>query len=152
MKFFAALLTFALIFSSCSSTTKDQIKEDRMSVGSIDKDTMIMKMREMLDRIPGITKDQTDKLLNMHATVYEESQEINRRIYQNKVLLFKYLAESKTKEMNMVRSDIKSLYNKKLDVMFRAFDDVQNILGKDTHKILMEEDFRMYHGFSHDRF
>lgn len=146
------LLVLITFLASCSTAVKEQVKEDRMSVGTIDKAEMISKMRESIERIPGITKDQTDKILNLHHEILEESAEVNRKIYQSKVLLFKYLAESKDKEMKVVKQQIQALYAKKLDIMLGAFDRVKEILGKNSHKIMLHDDFMLYHGFSQERF
>ena len=143
------MLTF---LGSCSSAVKEEIREDRMTVGHISHEQMIEKMKEMIDRIPGITEEQHDRLLNLHSEVYAESQDINEKIKQNKVLLFKYLAEDKNKEISYVKKDLKKLYNGKLELMFKAFDDVKKILGKNAKKIMSDQEFRLYHGFSHERF
>lgn len=140
------------ILTSCASSTKEQIKEDKMSVGSIDRSEMVSRMRESIEKIPGITKDQTERILNLHADIFHESEEINRKIYQDKVVLFKYLAENKNKEMELVKKDIQKLYAQKLDLMLNAFGKVKKILGKDTHKMFMHDDFKLYHGFSQERF
>ncbi len=146
---FILMLTF---LGSCSSAVKEEIREDRMTVGHISHEQMIEKMKEMIDRIPGITEEQHDRLLNLHSEVYAESQDINEKIKQNKVLLFKYLAEDKNKEISYVKKDLKKLYNGKLELMFKAFDDVKKILGKNAKKIMSDQEFRLYHGFSHERF
>ncbi|EQC47262.1 hypothetical protein [Bacteriovorax sp. Seq25_V] len=151
MKNLLLILTLVLL-GSCSSAVKEEVREDRMTVGHISQEQMIDKMREMINRIPGITKDQHDKLLNLHADVYADSQDISEKIKQNKVLLFKYLAEDKNKEINFVKKDLKKLYNRKLELMFQAFDKVKAILGKDAKKVMSDEEFRLYHGFSHERF
>lgn len=153
MKKLTTLLMLSLLamFASCASNVKDEVREDRMSLGHGSKEQMIEKMRDMLAKVPGITTEQTEKMLVLHSDVYVKSQEISEKILQNKVLLFKYLAEGKKKEMEFVKKETKKLYLQKLDLMFGAFDQVEKILGKDTHKILIQDDFKIYHGFSRER-
>lgn len=94
---------------------------------------------------PSLTAEQKEKLLAIHGRVYEEVTAINTDLGKTKSLLFKTVsaADYDSKELRDLRERIVRLDRKRLDVMFKALEDVQEIVGygKGTEDFYKDYDF-----------
>jgi len=149
MKLSTLILSLLLLsFTSCSSSVKNEVEEDRYNLSPmISKDEMIDRISLALNKIEGITDNQREEIRDIHAQVMTDSWEINQGIRSNKVLLFKYLSKSQVdeKKVRYVKKAIIKLYKKKLDLMLKSFDKVRKAMGKDSAKLFQSKEFMMMH-------
>jgi len=148
MKNLIGLLCLVLLagtFTSCAtSRTKNQVNEDRSRMSPmISKEEMVARISQQLDRIPNLTKKQREEIHDIHADVLTKSWDINHKIRQNKILLFKYLGADKysDRKVNFVKKEVEKLYNQKLKLMIASFNKLKKILGKDAAKVMKHHKF-----------
>lgn len=133
------------VFSISSCVTPNQ-NEDRDLTKKIHSqepaDTpqhIATRAAEAFSAAPGLSAEQKMKLHAIYTRVYVESMQIRRDIGQSKSLLFMSLASAdyKATEMTKLKKKIVDLDQKRLKIMFEAFDDVQKIVGRgvETEKI-----------------
>ena len=151
MKKLIGLLCFVGLLgtmTSCSSLSKEStestVNHDRSQMSPmISKDEMVARISHQLDKIPGLTKKQKSAVHDIHAEVLTQSWDINHKIRQNKILLFKYLGEEKNsdKKVNYVKNEVEKLYKKKLKLMISSFNKLKKVLGKDAVHIMRHHKF-----------
>ena len=81
---------------------------------------------------PGLTPEQKIKLGAIYSQVYTEATTIRREMGQAKSLLFMKLANTnyKNKEILSLKNRIIRLDQRRLDLMFKALEDVQDVVGR----------------------
>jgi len=139
-------LTSCASFSS--NSTEKKVKNDRSQMSPmISKHEMIARISHQLDKIPNLTKEQKQSVHDIHAEVLTSSWDINHKIRQNKILLFKYLSEDKysAKKVNFVKKEVEKLYKKKLRIMISSFNKLKKILGKDASHVMKHHNFLKDH-------
>ncbi|OIQ19847.1 MAG: hypothetical protein BM556_05015 [Bacteriovorax sp. MedPE-SWde] len=130
--------------SSCASESKKAVNYDRSQMSPmISKNEMVARISHSLDMIPNLTKEQKSAVQDIHADVMTKSWEINHKIRQHKILLFKYLGDKKydDKKINYVKSQVEKLYKKKISIMISSFGKLKKILGKNASEILKHHNF-----------
>lgn len=139
-----AVLSALVLLAACSSTQK---KEETAAMNTeIQAQPPVANPEQMLERaaqsfsnIEGLSPEKKAKLTEIYTRTYTESMNIRRELGQSKSLLFKTLAKPdyKTSEIKNLKKKIVSLDQKRLDVMFKALDDVQSVVGKgaDAEKV-----------------
>lgn len=143
MKKNLVLFLSLLALASCSTTGSKEDRELNAKVKSQQSadspQEIAARAAEAFSAAPGLSADQKMKLHSIYTRVYVESMQIRREIGQSKSLLFMYLAnpDYKASEMNRLKKKIMNLDQKRLNIMFEAFDDVQKIVGRgvETDKI-----------------
>lgn len=94
---------------------------------------------------PSLTAEQKEKLLKIHGRVYEQAMAIGTELGKTKSLLFKTVssADYDSSELRQLRERIVRLDKKRLDLMFAALKDVQEVVGygKGTEDYYKDYDF-----------
>lgn len=139
-------MTVAIIFLSmlgCNSATKKQqaeidqeVKEQPMA-NSPEK--IAERASEVFTKAPGLTEPQRQKLMMVYLRTYTDAMNIRTEIGQSKALLFKKAADVnyKSNEIEILKKKIVDLDQKRLNIMFKALSEVQEIVGygKDKEQI-----------------
>ncbi|MFP5519654.1 MAG: hypothetical protein ACLGGX_07100 [Bdellovibrionia bacterium] len=139
MKNYAVILSIAtLALAACSSTPeKEQVTLEQ----NIKAEEPVATPQQMLERaatsfssIEGLSKEDQGKLAEIYTRTYMDSMSIRKDIGQSKSLLFKTLAKKdhKDSDIKKLKARIVELDQKRLNIMFKALDDVQKIVGKNT--------------------
>ncbi|MCM2282490.1 MAG: hypothetical protein NDI61_11670, partial [Bdellovibrionaceae bacterium] len=105
---------------------------------------------QMFVQAPGLTEEQKRRLLEIHTRVYTQNAEIRTEIGKAKSLLFRTLV-SNTDEPNTIaglKKKIASLDQRRLNLMFQALDEVQQVVGRGPDK---EPIYRRFYEFDIDR-
>ena len=86
---------------------------------------------EAFANAPGLTSDQRIKLLTIYSRTYSEAMAIRKEIGQSKSLLFQLVASTsyKSSDVEKLKSKVVALDKRRLDIMFTALRDVQNVVG-----------------------
>jgi PBP1b-binding outer membrane lipoprotein LpoB len=132
-KTIALLAVLALFVSACTTEQKkaemDQTVKAQPTANSPEQ--IAQRAAESFANAPGLTADQKQKLMGIYAKTYGEATAIRTELGQSKSLLFKLVADSKTKssEVNLLKKKITNLDQKRLALMFQALDEVQAVVG-----------------------
>ena len=91
-----------------------------------------LRAAEIFSGSPNLTTEQKDKIHTIYTNVYDESMSIRREIGQSKSLLYETLVKPdyKSTEINSLKKRIVGLDKKRLDIMYKALDDVQKIIAQ----------------------
>jgi Spy/CpxP family protein refolding chaperone len=78
-----------------------------------------------------LAPEQKQKIIKIYARVYNDARAIRAEISQAKSLIFKRLASTKydSAEMEAIKAKVVALDRKRLDLMFAALAEVQEIVG-----------------------
>jgi hypothetical protein len=79
----------------------------------------------------GLEPHQKAKLSEIYSNVYQQSMSIRREIGKSKSLLFATLASDNYKAIDVenLKTKIVDLDQQRLNIMFKALDDVQAVVG-----------------------
>lgn len=155
MKYFLKSLSIVglvLITTACTSQQKAEEKQLNQNIQAqkpADTPEQIADRAAMaFSNVEGLTPEQKLKLSNIYKNVYLESMKIRREIGQSKSLLFMTLAkvDYKAKDITNLKKKIVELDQRRLNLMFEALDDVQNVVGRgvEAEKIYKHlEDYEM---------
>lgn len=144
-------LIFALLIvgSGCAaknttSTSLDQRIQAEPQANTPEE--IAQRAADVFASTPGLTDDQRKKLHNLYLKTYAESRQIRRQIGQMKSLLFKEGAMKKfnSKDMVELTQRIVDADQRRLNVMFSAFEEMQNIVGYGSDKQKIYERLRDY--------
>lgn len=82
----------------------------------------------------GLSDTQRSKLVQIHAETYEKAVTLRDEITKTKTALFKSLIDPSTskKEINTMKNRVVQLDKQRLDLMLKAFDQVRDVVGKET--------------------
>ncbi len=152
MKMYLGLFLFAISLTvtiGCSSAATNS--------GALDKKIASEKSAQTPDEIakrgatnfisaPGLSEQQRQKLMDIYIRTYLGAEEIRGQIGQAKSLLFKMIAKNsyKSKEMEELKAKVVGLDQKRLQIMFQALSDVQDIVGYGGDKEHFYRHFEMY--------
>lgn len=129
-----ALLTASTLALGCAQTSEErqvdaEVKAEAPARG---QGTLATRGANLFVNAPNLTDEQKEKLLKIHGETYQKVAKIRDELTQTKTTLFKSLVNEKTssKELNILKSKIMKLDKERLNIMLKAFDDVQKIVGK----------------------
>lgn len=107
---------------------------------------------KMFADAPGLTDLQKDQLMDLFRKTKEEAQTIKNQIYEKKTKMFEVTATQKSdsKETLTLKGEIVSLDQKRLEIMFKALDEMQKIVGtgedkKEIYRKLQDYDTPSHH-------
>lgn len=97
---------------------------------------------------PGLTDEQRRQLLEIHTRVYAENTEIGTEIGKAKSLLFKNMIAEKYDAATVagLKKKLIGLDQRRLNVMFKALEDVEKVVGRGLDK---EPIYRRFYEFDH---
>lgn len=116
--------------------TSDLDREQRAQIKAqqpADSPEQIMERASLaFSNAPGLTPDQKAKLSGVYSRVYVESSAIRRELGQAKSLLFMTIAkiDYTDREVVNLKNRIVKLDQRRLNIMFKALEDVQKIVGR----------------------
>ncbi|MEK2646210.1 hypothetical protein [Bdellovibrio sp. BCCA] len=144
--FFAVIL---LLCSGCASTETKQSSLDQRIHAEPQANTpeeIASRAAEVFSSAPGLTAEQRKKLNSLYLKTYADSRQIRNEIGQMKSLLFKEAAMKKfnSKDMTELTQKIVAADQRRLNVMFSAFQEMQNIVGYGSDKKEIYERLREY--------
>lgn len=131
-----ALVPMMVVFAACGTTEK---KEDTAMTTKVQEqapadtpEQILARAAQTFSNIEGLAPEKKEKLREIYTRVYSESMDIRRELGQSKSLLFTTLAKTdyKTSEITKLKKKIVSLDQKRLNLMFKALEDVQGVVGK----------------------
>lgn len=128
-------LVFGLV-TACASTPSEEenalAREAAKQENIKTPEQMLNRAAESFSNIEGLPAGDREKLASIYTKTYLDSVSIRKEIGQHKALLFKTLARKdyKQNDVKMIKDKIVSLDQKRLDVMFKALDDIQGVIGK----------------------
>ena len=128
-------LATLMLMLQVGCATSDLEREQKAQIRSqapADSPQQIMDRAAMaFSNAPGLTVEQKAKLGTIYSQVYTEAMSIRREMGQAKSLLFMKLATTdyKNSEIISLKKRIVKLDQRRLDVMFKALEDVQNVVG-----------------------
>ncbi len=136
------LLTILLV-TSCNSATKKQEAEIDQQVSQQQPantpEQIADRASETFSRAEGLTEPQRQKLIMIYMHTYTQAMEIRNEMGKSKVLLFKKAADVnyKSNEIEILKKKIVDLDKKRLNLMFKALAEVQDVVGygKDKEQI-----------------
>lgn len=93
---------------------------------------------------PGLSSEQKQKIMVIYSRTYQEAMAIRSEIGKAKSLLFKTVATKAfaSGDVERLKARIVELDKKRLDVMFKALEDVQKVIGTGKDK---EEIYKHFH-------
>lgn len=135
---FLLILISVLSLASCATTESKDDRDLNVKVkaqqAADNPQDIAARAAEAFSAAPGLSADQKMRLHAIYTRVYVESMQIRREIGKSKSLLFMNLAnpDYKASEMTRLKKKIINLDQKRLNIMFEAFDEVQKIVGRGT--------------------
>ncbi|MFN7454244.1 MAG: hypothetical protein ACK5RO_06245 [Pseudobdellovibrionaceae bacterium] len=145
-----ALAAAAFSFVACASTSQETPVEQQVKVEkpANSPEAIAARAAEVFATAPGLTEDQRAQLAAVYGSVFKEATKIRGEIGQSKSLLFKMLASKgmKSKEITELKNKIVGLDQRRLELMFKAMEDVQKIVGTGPEK---EEIYRRLRDYDH---
>lgn len=134
--------TIALQLTACGTASKEEadLNKKVQAEAPVDNpEAMVERAAQAFANIEGLAPEKKSKLSEIYTRTFTESMNIRKEIGQSKSLLFKTLAQNdyKNKEVNALKKKIVNLDQKRLNLMFKALEDVQAVVGKgaDAEKI-----------------
>ncbi|MEK6627868.1 MAG: hypothetical protein AABY53_04530 [Bdellovibrionota bacterium] len=130
------LLSALAVLNSCTTAKKPEVdamdREIKYQTPADTPDQIMERAAYAFSNAQGLTAEQKTKLRSIYTRVYAESMQIRRDIGQSKSLLFMTLAkvDYKESEITNLKDKIVKLDMRRLDIMFKALDDVRSIVGK----------------------
>lgn len=93
---------------------------------------------------PGLTPEQRRKVMAIYIHVYQEAERIREEIGKSKSLLFQTLATKRydSNEIELLKAHIVKLDGERLQLMFKALKDVQDVIGMGPDREQMWKHFR----------
>jgi hypothetical protein len=134
----------------CSTkSTKSESDLDRTVKHENEANTpeeIAQRAAEVFASAPGLSSEQKLKLLGIYSRTYKESMSIRSEIGKSKSLLFKLVASVKynSKDVEQLKKKVVDLDQRRLNVMFKALEDVQGVVGYGAGKQELYEHFRHY--------
>ena len=143
MSRFVYLAILVVLSFSCSSQQKAEEREMNTEIkAQANADTpqeLVQRAAESFSNAPGLNPEQKLKLQKIYTSVYNDSMRVRREMGQSKSLLFATLSkvDYQQKEITNLKKKIVALDQERLNIMFKALEDVQKIVGKgvETEKV-----------------
>lgn len=143
------LIAIFLFMAGCATDTNGNPTLDQRIKAEKPANTpeeIAQRAADVFSSAPGLTGEQRKKLYALYLKTYEEARVIRKEIGQMKSLLFKEAAikRFKSKEVNELTSRIVAADQRRLNVMFAALEEMQNIVGYGDDKKELYEHLRNY--------
>lgn len=138
-----------LTIAGCASKSKEATDLDQRIKSERPADTpeeIAQRAADVFSSAPGMTTEQRTKLNALYLRTYADSRQIRQEIGQMKSLLFKEAATKKfkSKDINELTSRIIDADQRRLNLMFRALEEMQTIVGTGEDKKELYEYLRQY--------
>ena len=127
----------ALILAGCNTPQKktadkvmtEQVHQQEPADGA---QQIMQRAATAFSSAPGLTPAQKMRLGEIYSQVYLKSMKIRREIGQSKSLMFSRLAsvDYDSSEIKKLKARVVKLYQERLDIMFLALAQVQEVVGK----------------------
>lgn len=145
----AALLMVSVTMGCASKKTTENPELDQRVRGeptANSPEAIAHRAGQVFSSAPGLSPEQKMKLSDIYTHVYLEALSIRTEIGQSKSLLFKLVSSKdfKSKEVDQLKKKIVALDHRRLDIMFKALDDVQKVVGFGDDKGEIYQHFRQY--------
>ncbi|MFM6928925.1 MAG: hypothetical protein ACKOX6_10710 [Bdellovibrio sp.] len=144
--FFA--LTAVLFTTACANMHKDASLDQRINAEPrADTPTEIaQRAADTFANAPGLNADQRQKLNKLYLRTYAEASAIRSEIGKMKSLLFREASQKKFKsnDINELTRRIVDADQRRLNVMFRSLEEMQEIVGYGADKQELYEYLRNY--------
>lgn len=145
----AILYTTLLTMTGCATKPADTSTLDQRIRSERPADTpeeIAQRAADVFSSAPGLTMEQRAKLNALYLKTYADSRQIRKEIGQMKSLLFKEAATKKfkSKDINELTSRITDADQRRLNLMFRALEEMQAIVGTGDDKKELYEYLRQY--------
>ncbi|KYG67986.1 hypothetical protein AZI87_01570 [Bdellovibrio bacteriovorus] len=107
---------------------------------------IVQRAADVFSSAPNLTEDQRIRLNRLYLKTYADSMQIRKEIGQMKSLLFKEAAikKFKTGDVNQLTQRIVAADNRRLNIMFKALEEMQSIVGYGEDKQELYEYLRNY--------
>ncbi|MGE5086137.1 MAG: hypothetical protein ACM3MG_07520 [Bacillota bacterium] len=142
-------LATVLSFTACASTQNQNASLDQRISAEPRADTpeeIAQRAADTFANAPGLTTDQRQKLNKLYLKTYAEAREIRKEIGQMKSLLFREASQKKFKsgDINELTQKIVAADQRRLNIMFRSLEEMQQIVGYGADKKDLYEYLRNY--------
>lgn len=145
------LLISLLLLAGCTSETKRQEEREReariqMQAPADTPQDIVRRAALAFSNAPGLNQEQKVRLGEIYARVYIDAVRIRRDIGKTKSLLFSTLAKAdyKSTEITELKNRIVELDHERLVLMFKALEDVQQVVGKGIEAEKIYKHFQDY--------
>lgn len=145
----APVLIAALLVGCASKKTSENPELDqrvKAEPTANSPEAIAHRAGQVFSNAEGLSPEQKMKLSDIYTRVYLEALAIRTEMGQSKSLLFKLVSSKdyKSKEVDQLKKKIVELDQRRLDIMFKALDDVQKIVGFGEGKGEIYQHFREY--------
>lgn len=135
----AALNILAVLASlglaACGTTSAEKKAETatQAEAPATGEGELAVRGANIIVNAPGLTTEQREQVMQVHTKTFEEATKLREELTQAKSALFKTLVSpaSTKKEISALKNKVMTLDKQRLDLMMKAFDQVQKIVGKD---------------------
>ena len=149
MKSLVVLLSFLVLFTSCSTRVRKSIESDKKSVGVVqNEEEVINKMKTLLENSK-ISKSQKKQFINIYKNHRTEILTIEEEIREYRVVLFKALVDKNydQRKFDIVANKLKKLVIKRYDLAMDQYRKGKDILGVNAGAIYDDPWFEIMHKF-----
>lgn len=151
MKKLTTSILVVLVFAGCTSAPKKQIEREReaqiqMQEPADNPQQLIKRAALAFSNAPNLSAEQKARLNDIYVRVYLDALKIRRDMGKAKSLMFMTLAKMdyRSSEISDLKSRIVELDQKRLVLMFKALEDVQEIVGKGIEAEKIYKHFQDY--------
>jgi Spy/CpxP family protein refolding chaperone len=155
---FVILCAGTLLIASCSTKNKaaemDLERQIHAQPEASSPKEIENRAAEAFANAPGLTNEQKAKLKVIYQRVYAEASGIRKEIGQSKSMMFQLVANNdyRSADIQRLQNKIVALDLKRLDIMFKALEEVQGVIGygKDKDELywrLRHYEFPLERGF-----
>ena len=142
------LLSMTILFMVGCATSEDRALDQRIKAErrADTPEEIAQRAADVFSTAPGLTAEQRKKLNALYLKTYAQSREIRTEIGKMKSLLFKEAATKKfkTNTVNELTRRIVDADQRRLNLMFSALEEMQNIVGYGEDKKELYEYLRNY--------
>lgn len=155
MKYSTALILVlaCLAFTSCTSkeTKKELDTKLEQEPNSMRQTDVQAEASRLIETTPGLSDEQRKNLISLRNSIQSEMAEINQQSLELRSVLIKDVMDSKVKiaEIDLIKSRLRKVETKKLNVLFGAVDKAEKILGRDNLRSAKIFDEFMFSDMTH---
>jgi hypothetical protein len=137
-KLFLSLLVITF-FSSCATKKIDQkVDADLAQTPPISGTAQLQKdTSNTIASTPGITDDQRAKLVAIQKTTEAKLNDLREKSLKMRELLMEEVVRTENyndNEVNRIKTRLKTVESKRLDTLFKALDQANDVLGHQTQR------------------
>ncbi len=148
-----AAVVATLTTTACGTTAKEDAEMNKQVQAEKpveSPEAMVDRAAQAFSNIEGLAPEKKTKLSEIYTRTFTESMSIRKEIGQSKSLLFKTLAKTdyKNSEVKTLKKKIVNLDQKRLNLMFKALEDVQTVVGKGADAEKIYEQLQDYETFN----